>query len=146
MKAYASLAIAAPMDKVWTVVRDFSAAAAWLPGVATCRIEDNKKSDQVGCVRTVTMADGLTVSEKLLALSDLDHSLTYTALPMAASPIVNYIATVTLKPITGSDGALAELASDFDVLSGDASQTRDGLVNGFYLPALQNLQKLAEGV
>ncbi|WP_269856972.1 SRPBCC family protein [Streptomyces sp. RPT161] len=76
-EAFVSAVIPAQVTKVWLVVRDFGGLAIWQPAVADCVLSDAQAPDRVGCVRTLSMADGQTVVESLLALDDHARSLTY---------------------------------------------------------------------
>jgi hypothetical protein len=110
---YRSCVIAAPAAQVWQLVRDFNALPVWTPFVADSRIEMGARSDQVGCVRNFRLKGGGQIREKLLALSDFDLSCSYSILesPMGVS---NYIATLSLTPITDSDTTFAQWEADFD--------------------------------
>ena len=77
---YISAVIAAPIDEVWAVARDFNGHAEWHPFIAESHIEDGLASDTVGCVRNFTLGNGGHLRERLLALSDLDHHFTYSIL------------------------------------------------------------------
>lgn len=112
-KVYVSSVIGAPAAEVWKIVRDFNGLPSWTPFVAESRIEQNAKADQIGCIRTFTLKDGGRIRERLLALSDYDLSCTYTILesPMGVS---DYIATLSLTPITDGNSTFAEWQAEFD--------------------------------
>jgi NADPH:quinone reductase-like Zn-dependent oxidoreductase/uncharacterized protein YndB with AHSA1/START domain len=96
-----STVIHAPIDEVWAFLRDFNAHDQWHPAVAESRIEDGKAPDQVGCVRNFRLVDGARLREQLLALDDRRRTYTYCILE-SPIPLVGYVSTVTLKPV--SDG------------------------------------------
>lgn len=110
---YVSAVIAAPAADVWRVVRDFNGLAAWTPFVRESRIEGSLRADQVGAVRNFTLKDGGAIRERLLALSDFEFSCTYSILesPMG---VENYIATLSLHPVTESNATFIEWQADFD--------------------------------
>lgn len=112
-KVYVSTVIAAPAAAVWQVVRDFNGLAGWTPFVAESRIEQGARADQVGCIRNFTLRDGGRIRERLLALSDYDLSCTYAILesPMG---VENYVAKLSLTPITDGNGTFAEWQAEFD--------------------------------
>jgi hypothetical protein len=122
-KVYASTVIPAPADAIWTVVRDFNALPAWTPFVAESRIEQNKPSDQVGCIRNFRLKDGGRIREQLVELSDYEMSFGYTILesPMG---VENYYATFRLSPVTDVDHTFAEWDAEFDA----APEREDALV------------------
>lgn len=94
-----STIVDAPLEAVWAFLRDFNAHDQWHPAVAVSRIEDGRQPDEIGCVRRFRLADGAELREQLLALNDLDHSFTYCILESPV-PLVGYVATVALKPVT----------------------------------------------
>lgn len=112
-KVYVSTVIPAPAASVWQVVRDFNGLPGWTPFVADSRIEQGAKSDQVGCIRNFRLKDGGVIRERLLALSDYDLSCSYAILesPMG---VENYIATLSLTPVTDGNITFAEWQADFD--------------------------------
>ena len=67
-RAYATAIIEAPVEVVWATIRDFSALAAWNPGVSHSEIEGGGDPDAVGCIRALTLQSGGTARERLLML------------------------------------------------------------------------------
>jgi hypothetical protein len=110
---FISSVIPAPAADVWRIVRNFNGLPDWTPFVAESRIEQGARPDQVGCIRNFRLKDGGTIREKLLALSDYDMSCTYSILesPMA---VTDYIAILSLTPITDGNVTLAQWQADFD--------------------------------
>ena len=113
-KVYVSSVIPAPAADVWNVVRDFNGLPGWAPFVAESRIEQNAHADRIGCIRNFTLKDGGRIREKLLALSDYDLSCSYAILE-SPMPVENYVATLSLTPITDGNMTLAEWQADTDV-------------------------------
>jgi Polyketide cyclase / dehydrase and lipid transport len=122
-RVYASTVVPASPDAIWAVVRDFNALPAWTPFVAESRIEQNKPSDQVGCIRNFRLKDGGRIREQLVELSDYEMSFGYTILesPMG---VENYYATFRLSPVTDVDHTFAEWDAEFDA----APEREDALV------------------
>lgn len=96
-----STVINAPIGEVWAFLRDFNAHDQWHPAVSVSHIEDGKTPDQIGCVRRFRLVDGAELREQLLALDDRNRTYTYCILE-SPIPLVGYVSTVTLKPV--SDG------------------------------------------
>ena len=105
--------VPAQVDRVWGVVRDFNSMPLWHPLIAECRIETGAPSDQIGCVRNFTLTNGTHIREKLLSLSDYDHSFSYCILT-ADIPLQNYVAGLTLKHITDGDHTFGHWWATFD--------------------------------
>ncbi|WP_288049279.1 SRPBCC family protein [Acidiphilium sp.] len=122
-KVYVSTTIPASPSAVWAVVRDFNALPKWAPFVAESRIEQNRASDQVGCIRNFRLKDGGRIREQLMQLSDYDLSFGYAILesPMG---VENYFATFKLSPVTDVDHTFAEWQAEFDA----APESEDALV------------------
>ena len=116
-KVYSSAVIPASASAVWAVVRDFNALPNWTPFVAESRIEQNRSSDQIGCIRNFRLKDGGRIRERLLALSDYEMSFEYSILesPMG---VENYLATFRLIPITDLGPTFAEWTAEFDAAPG----------------------------
>jgi NADPH2:quinone reductase len=107
-----STIIDAPIDRVWSLLRDFDGHARWHPAIAFSEIEGGRAADEVGCVRRFRLRDGGVLRERLLRLSDREHSFTYGILD-APVPLHRYVATVTLKPVTDGDRTLWTWSSEF---------------------------------
>jgi NADPH:quinone reductase-like Zn-dependent oxidoreductase len=99
IKVTRSTIIDAPIETVWSVLRDFNSHTAWHPIVARSDIEGGEPADRVGCVRNFVLHDGARVREQLISLSDRNHRFTYCILD-ADVPLQRYVATVQLKPVT----------------------------------------------
>ena len=98
-RAHASSVIDAPIEQVWNRIRDFDGLPNWHPGIAKSKVEGGKPSDQVGCVRVLTLQDGAVIREQLLEMSDLGHHYSYSILELPL-PVANYRATLRLRRIT----------------------------------------------
>lgn len=134
-----SCVVDAPIERVWEVLRDFNSHDQWHTVVAQSAIEDQKTSDRVGCVRNFTLADGNHVREMLLSLSDKDYVSTYTIVE-ATVPLMRYVATVTLKPVTDGNRTFWHWASTFETPAGMERELRDMVAHGVYEAGFANLK------
>lgn len=116
-----STVLNAPIDHVWDILRDFNGHDRWHPAIGRSRIEDSLSADVVGCVRDFTLASGGRIREQLLSLSDKTYSFTYCLLE-APVPLVNYVSTVRLKPVTDGNGTFWEWECAFDPPAGRAEE------------------------
>ena len=122
-EVYVSSLIDAPLERAWKLLRDFNALPRWHPRVATSRIEDDLPADAIGCVRNFQLTDtGETIRERLLALSDVEHSCTYSILD-APLPVSNYVATVRLRRVTTTNQTFGEWRARFDTPAGEEEST-----------------------
>jgi hypothetical protein len=113
-KSYASTVIDAPADAVWARIRDFNGLPVWIPGAfGSSEIEEGKAGDQVGGIRSFTLADGTHIREKLLTHSDLERSYTYD-FQKTPFDVDNYRATIRVTPVTDGDRSFVEWWTTFD--------------------------------
>src|SRR5205085_11733354 len=98
-----SVEIKAPIDKVWEAVRDFDGLNKWHPGFASDELVSGGNG-KVGAVRKLTIKDGPTFTEKLLAYDAVHHYYRYKILEspllftVYASPIyVTPVSSVTSR-------------------------------------------------
>lgn len=113
-----SAVVQAPIARAWATVRDFNSLPQWHPGFSRSHIEDGWPADRVGCVRNFDIAGGGgTIRERLLALSDAGHTFTYCILdsPLAVD---DYVATLTLHPVTAGNLTLGVWTASFRVRPG----------------------------
>lgn len=107
-----STIIDAPIDDVWRILRDFNGHGGWHPSVVTSLVEGGAPVDAVGSVRRFRLTDGGEFREQLLSLSDANRTLTYCLLE-APIPLIGYVATMRLKPVTDGDQTFWEWRSEF---------------------------------
>ena len=120
---YISHVIDAPIEKVWGVMRDFNGMPAYHPGILESIIESDYPSDQVGCVRRLTLGEGF-VRERLLCLDDRNYVFTYEIIE-GTLPVRDYVAGVRLHRVTDRERTFGEWWSDFEVVGVD----RDAMIN-----------------
>jgi hypothetical protein len=128
---FVSSVIPATADAVWAVIRDFNALPDWHPGIAESRIEGDRPSDAVGCVRNFQLTDGGTIREQLLALDDRNRTCVYSILD-SPLPITDYVATLRLLPVTDGELCYAEWSATFACAEGDRSAMIDTVGNGVF--------------
>jgi len=122
IKIFVSSVIPAPADKVWGVVRDFNDMPSWHPLVSRSNIEGGRSSDCVGCIRSLTLSDGVRVREQLLSLSDFDYSFSY-AIVESGLDVKDYVASLKLTPITDTNQTFGEWSAEFETTSGNEQDT-----------------------
>jgi hypothetical protein len=122
VKVFVSSVIPAPADKVWAVVRDFNAMPSWHPVISRSTIEGGRPSDSVGCIRSMTMSDGVRVREQLLSLSDFEYSFSY-AIVESGLNVTNYVAGLKLTPVTDGNQTFAEWTAEFETAPGSEKET-----------------------
>ncbi len=133
-----SRVIDAPFEQVWRTLRDFNGLTQWHPAIAGSVIEGGGPADAVGCVRHLTLGDGAEIREQLVALSDLDYRYQYRILE-SPLPITNYLASVTLRPVTHGDQSHVDWAAQFDVGTDDQAAVLELLGDGVFAAGLEGL-------
>ncbi|UDL92369.1 SRPBCC family protein [Mesorhizobium sp. PAMC28654] len=141
VKVRQSTIIDAPIDDVWAILRDFNSHDRWHPAIAFSEIEGGDPVDAVGAVRHFRLADGGELREQLLALSDKDRRLSYCLLE-APLPLMGYVASVRLKPVTDGNATFWEWSSEFQ----PPAHRRDELVKlvteGIYQAGFEAVRRL----
>lgn len=145
-KIFRSIVVNAPADAVWAVARDFDGLPGWIPAIQASEITNGKASDQVGAIRSLTLGPDIPpVVESLLELSDAKRSVTYDILE---SPIGvdNYVATLTVTPVTADDSSFVSWAADFDPAAGfEAAERAEFVGNEVFGAGLAALKAKLEG-
>ncbi len=144
VKVRQSTIIDAPIDDVWAILRDFNSHDRWHPAIAFSEIEGGDPVDAVGAVRHFRLADGGELREQLLALSDKDRRLSYCLLE-APLPLMGYVASVRLKPVTDGNATFWEWSCEFQ----PPAHRRDELVKlvteGIYQAGFAAVRALLRG-
>ena len=112
--------IHAPADAIWQVISDLRAACHYLAMVVNCTVE----GEGVGALRTLTSADGSTVVERLEALDEDAHRLSYALL--TDTPFGNCLTTVTVRDLGPSQAEL-EWSATFEAAGIPASEAMEML-------------------
>ncbi|MFW7268246.1 SRPBCC family protein [Gluconacetobacter sp. Hr-1-5] len=134
----ASSIINAPVSSVWGLIRDFGALGEWLPGVKHCAIEGHDPGDRVGAIRRLEMGDVGVIREQLLALSDVDHAVTFSIIE-SALPIWNYHSTITLLPVTDGNRTFIRWCGQFEATAEHAADMETRMPTHIYQPAFGRL-------
>ena len=149
LKVTKSVTVNASADKVWARAKDFSGLDKWHPAVASDKIVEGA-DNKVGAVRLLTLKDGGTIREKLLAHDDLRHTFRYSILE-GVLPVSNYTSTFTVAA-DGKNKAKVTWSGDFQRKNtGPApgpkedDKTATETMGGVYQAGLDNLKKIAEG-
>ena len=126
-RSAASIVIPAAPDVVWGFLRDFDAVPQYAGPIATSEILDGRAADQVGCERRLTTTDGSPIRETLVALSDVDRTLTY-HLTEGPFPFTRYYSTIRVTPVTRDGSSFVEWSAVYDCESAD-EQAMDELLS-----------------
>jgi hypothetical protein len=117
-----------PADAVWQVLSDFGAACQYLVMVSGCTV----KGLGIGALRTLTYPDGSTITERLEALDENAHRLSYALL--TDTPFRNCLTTVTAQAL-GPGQCEVEWSATFQSEGLPASEAVEMLEGAFELNA-----------
>jgi uncharacterized protein YndB with AHSA1/START domain len=143
--AFASTIVDAPVEAVWSVVRDFNGLPDWNPAITRSEIEDGLDADVVGCIRSFELADGTAVRERLLSLDDSRYRFTYN-FETPAFPVANYVAGMELIPETKSDRTFVRWWAEFDEQPGDEGKYVAIVSNNVFAAGLKALADQVAGM
>jgi len=148
LKVVERVDIKAPLEKVWTTVKDFDGLNKWHPGFSSVELVSGANG-RAGAVRKVTIKDGPSFTERLLSFDAAHHSYRY-GIVESPLPITNYTSTIAVLPrndgttrVVWSGSFRRKNASDNPPeAENDAGVTK--LVSGVYRGGLDNLKKMLE--
>ncbi|HDQ14677.1 MAG TPA: SRPBCC family protein [Sediminispirochaeta sp.] len=135
---YQSGIIKASPEEVWRKIRDFNALPQWHPAIASSELEGEPG---VGAVRHFFLKEGGEIRERLLSLSDHEHSCAYTILE-SPMPLKNYYAVFRLYPITLSGTTFMEWYARFDSTDPSTEDETAEAVEGVFAGGIKSLQEI----
>ena len=138
---------AKPAD-VWKFLKRFDGLKDWHPAFAKSDIIKGKDG-QLGSVRVLTVRDGPTFTEELLALNDASMSFTYCIIE-SPLPLDHYVSTMAVKP-NGSGGSTVIWIGTFvrknprdNLPEGESDAGAVKFITGAYAGGLLNLKQVME--
>lgn len=148
-KVVETINISAPPEAVWNVVKDFGNMQRWHPAVVDSVANGG---NEPGATRTLTLAGGQELEERLEKFSDEKMNFSYRIAEdnVEALPVTNYSSRLSVKP-DGNGGSVVEWKGGF--YRGDPDNNPEpGLdneaavkaVTEVYVSGLQNLKKVVE--
>lgn len=135
--AYYSSVIKAPVAAVWDKLKSYNGMPGWHPAVAESNIIEGV-DNQIGAIRHMKTHGGGEIWERLVAMDASKKLITYEFCMGGSEPytqsktgfgfeVENYIATISLLPITAGDQTLFVWEGSWD---GDA-ESKEEMVNTF---------------
>ncbi len=129
--------INAPIDALWQLVSDFNNVSRWHPDVADSRIEAGPDKD-AHPVRAIHLRDGTPLKEQLLAISNTDHSYTYSVIE-SPLPLRNHRSTVRFDRL-GTKETRVTWTADFEAVGVDADQLTEGVKSSVMVTGIAGLR------
>ena len=110
---------------VWKLVGDFNGLDVWHPAVASSTATGGKP----GATRVLTLGNGATITEKLLARDAVKHTYSY-AILKSPLPVKNYKSTLKLSP-TADGKTQMTWSSTFEANGADDAKAQE-VIQGIY--------------
>lgn len=123
-RAHASTVIDRNVEDVWALVRDFAAVERWIPDCRGCRIDS---SDPTAPVRRLTIGDGESIDEVLVARDDAERRIRYAFVSPLPRRMHSFLGTAQVHEITVGNRALLQWTSEFDCDAADAQRLVEGI-------------------
>ena len=129
----------ASVDQVWQLLADFGGIAKWADPqlIKSCEADGNA----VGATRTIVLADGGVIKERLDALQPDVHRFTYAIVGESPLPLDHYSATVKLTATEA--GTHVDWVSTFEP-RGVSQAEAETLVRGIYTGGIAGIRKATE--
>ncbi len=136
-KVSMSLNLGVSADKVWDLIGGFNALPDWHPAIEKSEIEGEGK----GSVRTLHLAGGGTITERLEQLDDDGKHYSY-AILSSPLPVADYHSTIRLQD--DGDGCKVVWESEFQPAGAPEGDAID-VIRGIYQAGFDNLKKMYGG-
>ncbi len=123
-----------PAQAVWSVIGGFNGLPDWHPA-----IEKSETTTEGGVkVRTLSLAGGGAIEERLEKVDDTERSYTYSILS-GPLPVADYTATIRVRE--SGAGCTVEWSSEFTP-SGAPESDAAAAIRGVYEAGFENLKKM----
>jgi mxaD protein len=149
LRVVESVEIKASPDKVWASIKDFDGLNKWHPGFSADEIVSGGNG-QVGSVRKLTIKDGPSFTEKLLAFDDAGRNYRYQIIE-SPLPITHYVSKITVRSAGGGmtkviwSGTFQRKNTSDNPPEAESDAGAIKLIKGVYRGGLDNLKKMLEG-
>jgi hypothetical protein len=117
----------APADAVWSYFRDFGGVMKFAgPMVKSCTME----GEGIGAVRTIALAQGNPLRERLVQFDDEARSFSYAIIGACDLPIQDYVGSVKIKA-AGASRSTIDWIGTFDPKGAPEAAAKQ-IVEGIY--------------
>ena len=141
LNSYQTVDIKASADKVWGIIKGFETLHSWHPAFSSAKIIGGQDGVP-GAMRTLTLKDGPSFDEELLAFDNGARKLRYKIVGDSPLPITDYESTMEVLA-SGSNASTVIWRSSYKA-KGVKDDEAMKVIDGAYRAGLDNLKKLAE--
>ena len=140
--------INAKPEDVWAKVRDYGDGGAWHPAVKQTEILSGE-NNKVGAIRLLTLQDGGTIKEELLAYDPKKMSYRYVILE-GVLPVRDYVATIAVakakdgKSVVTWQSHFKRKDPSATPAEGQGDDDATNLITAIYKQGFENLKKISE--
>jgi hypothetical protein len=131
-----STKLPASASRVWELVGGFNALPDWHPAIEKSELSEN------GRVRTLTLADGARLVERLQKHDDRSRSYSY-AIAASPLPIADYSATIRIRD-AGAEGCVMEWSGSFEPHGVPEAEARQA-ITAIYESGFESLRRMFGG-
>lgn len=143
LNAAQSVEIAAPAKKVWDMAKVWNNLHGWHPVFSNAELTGGANNEP-GATRKLTIKDGPSFDEELLAFDDKAMTLTYRIIGENGLPLTDYNSTLSVTAVDATH-ARVDWRGGFASKAGQKDEDNVNLITGVYRAGLDNLKKLSEG-
>lgn len=143
-KVWTSRVIKAPVENVWSVMRDFSGMETWHGEITRMKMLDGARADKVSGIRDFYFGAG-HINEELLHLCDLTRSFSY-RITHSDIPWINYVSGPRIWPVTSDNSTFGVWTGDWDASPQDDVDLIPRTENNVYQKAFASLEKKLQSV
>lgn len=128
--------VAASADQVWQIMADFGGVDKWADPnlIKSCECDGNN----AGAIRTLTLADGAVIRERLEAIDGDTRRFTYSILGECPLPVKDYVATAKVTE-TGAGSCQVDWQSTFEPVG--AAADAEKMIRGVYTGGVAGVRK-----
>ncbi len=144
LNSYVSMNIDANASRIWDIVKDFGGMETWHPTFSGDEIKSGT-NNVVGAIRTLTIVDGPSFDEELLAWDDFNRSFTYRVIDPAPIPVKNYQSTLSIMQLRPGVSSVTWRSSYENNSNGDMPDDElIAFLNGVYQAGLEQVKAMVE--
>jgi hypothetical protein len=131
-----STKLPASASRVWELVGGFNALPDWHPAIEKSELSES------GRVRTLTLANGAKLVERLQKHDDRGRSYSY-SIATSPLPITDYTATISIRD-AGADGCIMDWSGNFEPQGVPAAEAEKAIA-GIYESGFESLRRMFGG-